>query len=181
MPFRYLETARLRLRLLDSELYSMVFKTYNDEALMDFFGFIKPEMLVAERKKFEGGLTTYNRSFLLFQLIDKKTDKVIGSCGFHNWLSVHARAEIGYVLHDVDSRQKGYMSEAVSAIIDYGFTEMKLQRIEALTSPHNEASIKIIEAHKFTKEGLLRKHFCVEGDFSDSVIYGLLKEDYYKP
>lgn len=180
MEFRYLETPRLRLRLLDSELHSRVFKTYSNEALMDFFGFVDPGMLEAERKKFEGGLTTYNRSFLLFQLINKHTGEVMGTCGFHNWLSIHSRAEIGYILYEANNRQKGYMSEAVSAIIDYGFKELNLERIEALTSPENIASVRIIEAHKFTKEGLLRKHFCVEGKFVDSVIYGLLKEDYYK-
>lgn len=179
MQFDYLETARLKLRKVDNEIYRHVFTCYNNDELKAFFGFDSDQSLEAERQKFNGGLTTYNRSFMQFQLIEKQTGKIIGSCGFHGWAPLHSRAEIGYMISEVDYRKKGYMSEAVSAIIDYGFQKMGLFRIEALADPENRDSLNIIENHKFKKEGLLRKHYNVNGELLDSVMYALLKDEYY--
>ncbi|MCY7541071.1 GNAT family N-acetyltransferase [Bacillus pumilus] len=73
----------------------------------------------------------------------KEDPAIIGSCGFLNLEKQHYRTEIGYELHH-DHWRKGIMSEAIAAVLRYGFQEMDLNRIEAIIDPANTASISII-------------------------------------
>ena len=77
-----------------------------------------------------------------------------------------------------EERNKGYMGEALKAVLRFGFNEMNLNRIEALTSPTNEISQKLLHANGFVHEGELRRHYNKDGVFEHSVFYGLLKDEY---
>ncbi|SDE22720.1 ribosomal-protein-alanine N-acetyltransferase [Bhargavaea beijingensis] len=106
----------------------------------------------------------------------KETGKMIGSCGFHNREPKHFRAEIGYEL----SREywgKGIASEALQAVVRYGFSHLGLERIEALIEPGNTASLRLVEKNGFLKEGLLRHYEYGRGRFDDLYMYSILKED----
>ena len=70
------------------------------------------------------------------------------------------------------------MTEAVSSIIDYGFTKLKLHRIEALVGSNNIPSLKIIEKNRFIKEGLLRQHYYIADKYEDSVLFSKLYNEY---
>ncbi len=70
------------------------------------------------------------------------------------------------------------MTEALKPIIAYGFGEMNLHRIEALTATYNVPSQKLLENNDFVKEGLLREHYMVDGKAENSVIFSLLKSEY---
>jgi ribosomal-protein-alanine N-acetyltransferase len=112
------------------------------------------------------------------KLQNVRTNSIIGRCGLHNWNREHNRAEIGYNISDEKFKRKGLMSEAVSSIIDYGFNELNLHRIEALVGSNNIPSLKIIESHHFIKEGLLRQHYFVEDKFEDSIVFSILQNEY---
>lgn len=90
----------------------------------------------------------------------------------------HERAEIGYVLFEADYNRKGLMSEAIGPIIEYGFKQMKLNRIEAFIGPKNQASIQLISKLNFVKEGQLREHYCENNRVEDSIVYSLLRKEY---
>lgn len=177
MQFEQLTTPRLILRKLTPEAYGYLYTNFDDSYLMEFLG-MDAEALKKEKEKYNQGLTSYNRTMVNFQLIEKDTGKVIGACGFHTWSPQHSRAEIGYHLNDDADKRKGYMTEAVSAVLAYGFKEMKLHRVEALADPANVPSIKIIEKFNFTYEATLREHYNVDGIMEDSVMYSLLKHEY---
>lgn len=178
MEFEYIETDRLKLRKITPDVMEYVYSVHTDDELMAFFGITSPEILEKEKQKFRNGLTTFNRSYLNFVIIDKQTNTVLGACGYHTWYVEHNRAEIGYGLYDDAHKQKGYMSEAVTAMLAYGFNDMKLHRIEAMTADYNTASIRILEKSGFVYEGRLREHYNVNGKMEDSVLFGLLKKDF---
>ena len=178
MEFEYIETDRLKLRKITPDVMEYVYGILTDDELMAFFGITTPEVLEKEKQKFRNGLTTFNRSYLNFVIIEKQTDAVLGACGYHTWYVEHNRAEIGYGLYDDSHKQKGYMSEAVTAMLTYGFNDMKLHRIEAMTADYNTASIRILEKSGFVYEGRLREHYNVNGKMEDSVLFGLLKKDF---
>src|SRR5689334_14082473 len=113
-----IKTERLLLRALTPEIYNEVFSTYTEDGLMKFFGCRTSAELEEERKRNTQGLRMYKRSFLSFQLIEKEGGDVIGSCGFHSWYLTHFRAEIGYGLSDDAHKRKGYMKEALPAVLD---------------------------------------------------------------
>lgn len=178
MIFELLETQQLILRKLTPETYNYIFQQYNDNELKAFLGIATDEELAKEKDKFRKGIATYNKSFANFQLIDKQTNTIIGACGFHTWYTEHRRAEIGYALNNDSYKGKGIMSEALKAVIDYGFKEMNLNRIEAFIGPKNEASLRLVQKLNFTKEGHLRKHYCKNNIMEDSVVFSLLKDEY---
>jgi ribosomal-protein-alanine N-acetyltransferase len=112
-------------------------------------------------------------------MIDKATQQTIGGGGFHNWYADHKRAELGYALENESYKRKGLMTEALNFIIDYGFKNMELNRIEAFIGPNNIASLKLISKYNFTREGQLRQHYMKEGKLEDSIVFSLLREDYF--
>ena len=71
--------------------------------------------------------------------------KVIGFAGFIDYSEQHKKAELAYVLSPL-YQNKGYMTEALDIIMNYGFTEMGLNRIEAKCEIDNFASERVIRA-----------------------------------
>lgn len=173
-----IETSRLWLKELTPEIFDELFTTYADEDIISFMGLTGPEELKAEKSKWELGMTTYRISFRLFLLVDKETGKVMGRCGIHNWYREHQRAELGYNMTDNSKKRMGYMKEAVSAIIRYGFEEMGINRIEAFTGPANVPSQKVLKGAGFTQEAILLSRYCHEGVIGDDICFRLLKSEY---
>lgn len=178
MHFEILTTPRLHLRRLTPEAYKFVFGTYSEEQLRAFFGHNTAEEMTKERLRFENGLTTFNKSFSNFQLIDKQTGMVVGGCGFHTWYLDHRRAEIGYHLYNDQFKNQGFMSEALPNILRYGFEEMNLNRVEAFIGANNVASLKLVEKLGFIKEGHLRQHYAKGDQIEDSILFSLLRSDF---
>jgi [ribosomal protein S5]-alanine N-acetyltransferase len=83
---------------------------------------------------------------------------------------------LGYWIGAPHARQ-GLMSAAVRAIIGYGFTTLRLHRIEASCLPNNRASIRLLERTGFTKEGYARAYLRIDGVWQDHLLYALLDSD----
>lgn len=173
-----LETERLLLKELTPELYDYIFSHWDDEAIMDYLGNTDRADFELEKEKYRKGLITYHLSFKNFLMVEKSTGTIVGRIGYHTWKAVHSRAEIGYALHREEHKGKGYMTEAMKAILQYGFEHMNLNRVEAFASPENIPSIRLIEKYGFTKEGLLRQHYGRNGVTEDSAVYGLLVDEF---
>jgi len=107
--------------------------------------------------------------------IDDQT--IIGSCILFHFNHQCRRAEVGYELRH-DAWGQGYMHEALRAFLHFGFTELALNRIEADIDPRNVASARSLERLGFLREGMLRQRWIVEGEISDSALYGLLQSDW---
>jgi ribosomal-protein-alanine N-acetyltransferase len=112
-----------------------------------------------------------------FSIIAKETGEVIGTCGFNMIDQENGRAEIGYDLGR-NHWGKGFASEAVKKLIDYGFTSLNLNRIEAKVEPENTPSIKLLNSLSFQKEGLLREYEKAKGRLIDVYMFSLLKREY---
>jgi RimJ/RimL family protein N-acetyltransferase len=100
---------------------------------------------------------------------------LIGQCALFKLNVACRRAEIGYSLAP-QAWGNGYMNETLRALIGYGFDRMDLNRIEADVDPRNEPSVRTLERLGFQREGLLRERWIVNGEVSDSVLYGLLRK-----
>ncbi|MFJ8064592.1 GNAT family N-acetyltransferase [Psychrobacillus sp. NPDC096426] len=108
----------------------------------------------------------------------KDSGKVIGSCGFLNRQSKHYRAEIRYELSK-EYWGKGIASEALGAVVKYGYEHFQLERIEELIEPDNLPSQKLEEKQVFQREGLLRHYEFTRGKFDDLYMYSIIKEDFH--
>ncbi|MDF2926203.1 MAG: alanine acetyltransferase [Paenibacillaceae bacterium] len=85
-------------------------------------------------------------------------------------------AILGYSL-DQDHNGRGYMREAVSLVIRYGFKELGLHRLEAGAKPDNSGSIRTLQKSGFRQEGIARKFLLLNGQWEDHVTFSLVAED----
>ena len=102
---------------------------------------------------------------------------MIGLDGFCEWNTKHRRAELAYVLSKA-YWNKGYMTEASRAIIDFGFQYMNLNRIEARCRIPNIGSARVMEKCGMRFEGILREVSYIKGCFRDLKIYAIVKRDW---
>jgi len=145
---------------------------------MLFHGINDRELLKAEKQKLELGLRTYNRSFLYFNIFNEKNGHLVGWCGYHTWYLEHNRAELGYSWFNEESKNKGHMSRLLDWVLRYGFDEMKLNRIEALTASYNAPSKALLKKFNFEQEGILKGHYLFNSKFEESEIFALLRDQF---
>jgi len=103
--------------------------------------------------------------------------RLVGTSSLFNFNEQCRRAELGYGIAR-DHWRRGYMFEAVSALITFAFVELGLNRLEADIDPRNVASARSLEKLGFEREGLLRERWIVGEEVSDSALYGLLARDW---
>ena len=72
--------------------------------------------------------------------------------------------------------RRGYMSAAVTALIPYAFTTLRLHRLEAACIPTNAASISLLEKTGFEREGYAREYLCINGQWQDHLLYARLRD-----
>ncbi|MFM0645220.1 GNAT family protein [Paraburkholderia bryophila] len=104
-------------------------------------------------------------------------EALIGICTLFDWNKECRSAEVGYGLVS-DAWGRGYMHEALVALLNYGFSELDLNRVEADIDPRNINSARSLERIGFTKEGHLRESCVVNGVLTDSALYGLLRREW---
>lgn len=110
-------------------------------------------------------------------MVLRESGRLIGTVGFVNWLPPHARAEIGFVL----GRRwwgRGLMSEAVRAVLRFGFERMRLNRIQARCYLANTASARVMEKVGMTFEGIVREQLYEKGAFRDLKLYSILRREF---
>lgn len=118
-----------------------------------------------------GKLFDYRHSFY-WAITDKKTNKIIGTCGFNYWNKTHNRAEISYDL-DYNYWGKGIMTKAIKSISNFCLDTMNVQRIQATVAIDNIPSIKVLEKSGYTKEGILKKYGVLQQEVKDFYMYAL--------
>ena len=105
------------------------------------------------------------------------TKQFIGLIALNIGKPKYRSAEVWY---KIDSKYwgKGYATEALTALLDFGFNNLKLHRIEAGCAVENIASIKVLEKVGMTREGMKRKKLPIRGDWKDNYFYAILDEDF---
>ncbi len=101
----------------------------------------------------------------------------IGMCNLFNWNQTYRSVKLGYCL-DIPAWGQGFATEASHALLNWGFATLNINRVQAETDTRNTASNRVLEKLGFVHEGTLREDCIVNGEVSDSRIYGLLKRDW---
>jgi RimJ/RimL family protein N-acetyltransferase len=108
----------------------------------------------------------------------RESGALIGNAGLHHFVDTSRRCELGYALARAHWGC-GYVSEALRALLDYGFTALDLNRVEADIDPRNTASARVLEKLGFRKEGFMPERWIVQGEPADTVYYGLLRRYFH--
>jgi [ribosomal protein S5]-alanine N-acetyltransferase len=169
---------RVRLRPLDEPDAPAVLALYSDPQTMRYLARPRMSDLAQALELIAKSKAGYSDGSLLQLALERTADGAfLGLCLLFNFNKTSARAEIGYALA-TGHRSNGYMSEALPALIDHAFGALALNRLEADIEPRNAASARVLERLGFTPEGLLRERWIVNGEASDSRMYGLLARDW---
>ena len=115
--------------------------------------------------------------FYDWAVVHKETNKMIGTCGFAKLDFENNSAEIGYVLNP-DFWRRGYATEAVKKIIDFGFHTLNLHRIEARYIVGNEVSRRVMEKCGMTYEGVHRASLFVKDSYVNVGYCAITAEEY---
>jgi len=177
-PFPNLESGRLHLRQVAESDVQEVFELRSDTETMKYI----PRPLATTRQYAIEHINKVNTGIEKNESINwaitlKGQDKLIGLIGFVRIQPKNFRAEVGYILHP-DFRKKGIMSEALKAVLDYGFDVLKFNSVIAVIDPSNLASEQLLLSQQFVKEAHLKENIYFNGNFLDTVIYSLLKKNY---
>lgn len=110
--------------------------------------------------------------------IEKKDGTKIGYIA--HFLAHEKRTTLGYALAPSE-RGKGYGSEAIKIMVDYLFMSKNIVRVQAEINPENVASQRALENAGFKKEGTLRKAFFSRGEWIDTAVFSILREEWKEP
>lgn len=107
----------------------------------------------------------------------KDSGKFIGTCGFSGVDYENNSAELGYVLSPV-YQGKGYMKEAVKAVLELAFYTIGIERIFLRIIEQNTKSLRFAESIGFLREGTGRNSLLHRGEYKNIVYYSMLREEF---
>jgi ribosomal-protein-alanine N-acetyltransferase len=175
---KILTTERLTLRPPQPGDEDDLHAIHSDAAVMRYFSeppWTDPERPARQIAKDAAAFAA--RDYYRFAVIRNDTGRQIGNCTLYALHAQNRRADIGYALARAHWG-KGYMLEALRALLVFAFDELAMHRLEADIDPRNAASIGCLERLGFQREGLLRERWIVGDEICDSVFYGLLRREW---
>jgi [ribosomal protein S5]-alanine N-acetyltransferase len=173
-----LHTPRLLLRPLREDDAQALFAIFSDAMVMRHWSSAPWTDLGQARQRIAGDAAGHAAGeHLALGIVRRDDGRLIGRCTlFDLWPSCR-RAQVGYIL-DASAWGRGFAAEAVGALLRHGFDALDLNRVEADIDPRNTASARLLQRLGFSREGLLRERWIVNGEVSDSEMYGLLRHEF---
>lgn len=171
-------TERLRLRWLTPADVPALFAIFGDPEVCRYWS--RPALHdLAAAQALHAEIVQYfaDRSLLQWGLAERTSDRVVGTCTLAALSLEHRRAEVGFALARAEWG-RGYVAEALPALIAFAFDTLALHRLEADVDPRNARSIRLLERVGFRREGYLRQRYHVAGEVQDAVLYGLLRGEW---
>jgi [ribosomal protein S5]-alanine N-acetyltransferase len=173
-----LDTERLQLRWVDAGDAAALFALFSDPQVTRYWSTPAWTSIAQGHAMIEESLASYrDGTSLRFAIVIQETGELAGHIRLYDFFDSNRRCDIGYALAPAHWG-KGYLSEAMKSTLDYAFTHLDMNRIEADIDPRNDASQKLLERMRFQREGYMRERWIVNGEVCDTAFYGLLKSDW---
>jgi ribosomal-protein-alanine N-acetyltransferase len=176
--FPELETPRLRLREIVPSDATALFAIHSDTSWMRWYG-VDPVTDLSQADQLAELFTEWFYAGTGFRWgLERRDDRqLIGTCGLFRWNKSWRNCVIGYeILHECHAQ--GYMREALTEVLDYGFGRMYLHRVQAEMHPDNIASIGLATRLGFRLEGVHREQAFWAGKYHDLHCYSLLEREW---
>lgn len=165
-----LEGKNVNLRIVEKEDLPLVGEWRNNPEFQGEYNLLIQESKAELEKRYDNF-----RPEEKWFLIEKKDGSEIGLIVLE---PEDGMQEIGYSIFPSE-RGKGYCTEAV--IVDYLFLSKEIVRIQAHTDTRNSASQRVLEKADFKREGIIRKHIFMRGEWRDEFLYSILREEWKEP
>jgi diamine N-acetyltransferase len=173
---RILETQRLILKPIEVEDLKFLLNLRWDHEVMNY--------LIHDPISFKNQTDWFNnikKTDLVLSIFLKENNevKIIGTIGLYEMNARHQRA-IWRIRLDPTQQGKGYATEAINLILDYGFNTLNLNKIISDSFADNSAIVNLTLKLGFKQEGLLVGHYFHKGEFRDAIQFGILRKDFNK-
>jgi [ribosomal protein S5]-alanine N-acetyltransferase len=178
LPTPTLHTARLRLRPFTSADAEALFALHSSANVLRYWD-SPPWREPSRAERFIAACRQMADEGSGARLaMDRASDETfLGWCSLTRWNPDHRSASLGYCLDDA-AWGCGYATEAARALLQWAFDLLDLNRVQAETDTRNVASARVLEKLGFMREGTLREDCVVNGEASDSWVYGLLRREW---
>jgi ribosomal-protein-alanine N-acetyltransferase len=174
-----LNTSRLILRDFVEEDWPAVLAYQRKPLYLRYYDW--EDQTEAGAREFVGMFLAHQRAVprIKFQLAStlKSTGKLIGNCGIRLAFAGAHQADIGYEL-DPDFWGQGYASEAARAMVEFGFTQLRVHRVWSWCVADNTGSAHVMEKLGMRLEGRLRHNEFYKGRWWDTLMYGMLEDEW---
>ena len=181
LPTPTLHTARLRLRPFRDADADDLFALHSNAYVLRYWD-APPwrERARAERFITAGRQMAHDGTGARLA-VDRACDATfIGWCQLTRWNPDYRSASLGYCFADA-AWGHGYATEAARALLRWAFDTLDLNRVQAQTDTRNRASARVLDKLGFVREGTLREDCIVNGEVSDSWVYGLIRREWQPP
>ncbi len=171
---RILETQRLLLKPIESEDLIFLLNLRWNQEVMNYL--IHDPISAKSQNDWFNNLKKTDLALSIF-VKENSEIKIIGTIGLYEINNRHQRA-IWRIRLDPSRQGKGYATEAINLMLDYGFNTLNLNKIISDSFADNEAIVKLTLKLGFKQEGLLVGHYFHHGEFRDAIQFGLLRKDF---
>lgn len=177
-PLPDLHTGRLLLRRMERKDFADMFDYAKREDTSRYLVWT-PHPSPEYTRSYLSMIGRYYRKgqFFDWAIVERSSSRMIGTCGFSRLDLQNRVGEVGYVLNPT-RHGRGYATEAVRRVLEYGFGELELNRVEGRYMVENTASRRVLERCGFTYEGVLRQSMLIKGQYRDIGICSIMKEEY---
>ncbi len=176
IPTLYTDRLHLR-RMRKSDLYD-VFKYTSDPEVPKYLLW-EPHGSLEDTRRYLARVNKLYRRARFYDWGVEHEGRIIGTVGFTGFDIHNDKGEIGYVISR-DFWHRGIASEAVRAVLKFGFESLSLNRIEARFLPENEMSLRVAQSCGLTLEGTMREALLVKGCYRDISIAAVTAEEYFE-
>ena len=173
-----LGTDRLVLRGIAPADAPALFAIFGDPVVCRYWS--RPALAdLHDATELEAQIARHFEARTLFQwgIAEEANGAIVGTCTLGALSPEHRRAEVGFALRK-DAWGRGYIAEALPALLGFAFDVLDLHRLEADVDPRNERSIRALERVGFAHEGYLRERYFLNGEVQDAILYGLLRREW---
>jgi RimJ/RimL family protein N-acetyltransferase len=173
-----LPTARLRLRAITPSDVPALLAIFGDAEVCRYWSRPPlPDAAAAVALHAEIAQSFAERTLFQWGIAERESDVVVGTCTLAALSPEHRRAELGFALARA-AWGRGYVAEALPALLAFAFGTLGLHRLEADADPRNAGSIRALERLGFVREGHQRERYHLMDEWQDAVLYGLLRREW---
>jgi len=172
----FLEGENVYLRPLDMADLEIFHRWFNDPKLRRFL-FLPYPISKLEEKEFLEKMMKSKDSVTL-SIVVKEGDRLIGNLGLYGIHKINRGAVLGIAIADLEMTSKGYGTEAMKLMIDYGFKRLNLHRIELTVHEFNMRGLKAYKKLGFVEDGRRREAIYIDGKYHDEIVMSILKQEW---
>ena len=176
-----LKGKRIKLAPIKREDIDYFLKWFNDPEITQYLLMYRPMTRMEEEDWIEN--LKKREDDIHFSIVipsENGSEKLIGNCGLHKIDWKNRVGNAGIAIGEKEYLNKGFGTEAMELLVEYGFTTLNLNRIQLEVYKFNVRALNSYKKVGFKEEGARRKAIYVNGEYHDSVIMGILKDEWEK-